>query len=278
MAPMHLVLDIGSTETTAGLFRGDVLHGRWRLASDPRRTPDEAGLLLLQLLGTASVEAADLARVSVASVQPAVSLVMAQASEHYLGARAVSIEAGAPLPIHVDVDDPLGVGADRLVNAVAAHRLIGADVLIVDLGTATTYDCVTAEGAFIGGAIAPGLRTGAERLFERTARLPRVPLVEPDRVIGRNTRACLQSGIFWGAVDAVDGMVHRIRSEWARPDAVVVATGGLAPQVGPRCRTVQRVEPDLTLHGIRLAREHLDVRAGSGAPGGRAGAAVPLTP
>jgi type III pantothenate kinase len=260
---MDLIFDIGSTEITVGLFDGPSLRASWRMASARHRTPDETGILVRQMLRDQGVEAGSVQRVTYASVMPAVAAVVGEASERALGSTAVAIDARVPLPIRVGVEEPLGVGADRLVNAIAAHWLYADDAIVVDLGTATTYDCVTRAGAFVGGAIAPGVRTAAERLVERTARLPRVPLAEPERVIGRRTDACLQSGIFFGAVDAVDGMIRRIREEWQSPTAVVVATGGLSALIAPHCRSVQHIEPFLTLNGIRLAREHLDrVRAG----------------
>lgn len=257
---MSLVLDIGNTETVVGLFRGEDLLAHWRLASDPRRTPDEMGLLLRRCLAEDGFNPAEVGPITFGSVVPSLSGVLREACERYLHAPAVAIDARTPLPIRLDVDEPLTVGADRIVNTLAASRAYQADSIVVDLGTATTYDCVTADGVFIGGIIAPGGRTGAERLTERTAKLPRVELAEPVSVIGKRTEACLQSGIFYGAVDAVDGMVRRIREEWKRPDALVVATGGLATLIGPHCGTVQVIEPFLTLHGLRLAREHLDRR------------------
>jgi type III pantothenate kinase len=255
---MELVFDIGSTEITVGLFGGQELHASWRLASTRHRTPDEVGLILRQFLRHEGIGPGELQRATYASVIPAVALVVAAASEQVLGVEAVAIDASVPLPIRIDVDEPLGVGADRLVNAIAAHRLYAADAIVVDMGTATTYDCVTGDGVFIGGAIAPGPRTAAERLTERTARLPRVALVEPERVIGRRTEACLQSGIFYGAIDAIDGMVRRIREEWQRPEATVVATGGLSALLAPHCRSVEHIEPLLTLRGILAARDHLE--------------------
>jgi type III pantothenate kinase len=261
---MELVFDVGSTETTVGLFRDAVLAARWRMASDRRRTPDETGALLRHLPGARGIAASGVRQVSYASVMPAVAAAIAAAAEQWLGFPAIAIDARVPLPIRVEVDEPLSVGADRLVNAVAAHATYAADAVVVDLGTATTFDCVTGDGAFVGGAIAPGVRTAAEHLVERTARLPRVPLSLPERVIGRRTDACLQSGIVFGAIDQVDGMVWRILAEWARPGAVVIATGGLAPLIAPHCRHIQHVAPDLTLHGIRIAREHLEsVRDGA---------------
>lgn len=276
---MDLVLDIGSSETTVGLFEGAELRAHWRLASDRGRTPDESGLLLRQLLRDAGLDPRGLARITYASVMPAVAASLALACERALLLEAVAIDARVPLPIRIDVDQPHGVGADRLVNAVAAHRRYARDAIVVDLGTATTFDCVTREGVFVGGAIAPGARTGAERLIERTARLPRVALTEPPRVIGRSTEECLRSGIFFGAIDAVDGMVHRIRDEWARPEAVVIATGGLAALLAPHCRTVHEIDPHLTLNGIRIARDHLD-RVASSTPAPLRGSALapPIEP
>lgn len=257
---MSLVLDIGNTETVVGWFRAKELAAHWRLASDPRRTSDELGLILRHLIAHEGLPPNSVGFVTYGSVVPSLSGVLREASERHLGVPALEIDARTPLPIRLDVDEPLTVGADRIVNTLAASRTYGRDSIVVDLGTATTYDCVTADGVFIGGVIAPGARSAAERLTERTAKLPRVELAEPQIVIGRRTEACLQSGIFYGAVDAVDGMVRRIREEWGRPEALVIATGGLASLIGPHCATVRCIEPFLTLHGLRLAREHLDRR------------------
>jgi type III pantothenate kinase len=273
---MDLVFDIGSTEITVGVFAGAGLRTRWRLASTPSRTADETGLLLRHLLQEERLQPVRIERVSYASVMPQVSAVIASAVEQALGRTVIGIDARAPLPIRIEVDEPYGVGADRLVNAAAAHAFHACDAIVVDLGTATTFDCVSREGAFIGGAISPGMKTAADRLVERTARLPRVALDEPGRVIGRRTEECLQSGIFYGAIDAVDGMVRRIREEWGRPEALAIATGGLARLLAPHCRTIQRTEPDLTLHGIRLCREHLERVGTEGAPA--SAAPLPVSP
>jgi type III pantothenate kinase len=254
---MDLVFDVGNTEIVIGVFDGDELRGHWRIASDARRTPDELGVLLGQLLATEGFEARAVASVTTASVVPPITTVIDTACRRYFGVESVAINARTPLPIRLEVEEPLTVGADRIANTLAASRLYGVDTIVVDLGTATTYDCITAEGTFIGGVIAPGVRTAAERLTERTAKLPRVELKLPRRVIGRRTETCLQSGIFYNAVDAIDGMVRRIRDEWERPDALVVATGGLAPLIGPECTTVTRIEPLLTLHGLRIAHAEL---------------------
>jgi type III pantothenate kinase len=254
---MELAFDIGSTEITVGLFDGADLRTQWRLASAPTRTPDELALILRQLLRDQGIEPRRIERVTIASVVPLVASVVATASENALRIEPIAIDARLSLPIQVDVEEPLAVGPDRLVNAIAAHRLYSTDCIVLDLGTATTFDCVSRDGRFLGGVIAPGARTAAERLIERTARLPRVALVAPDRVIGRRTDAALQSGIFFSAIDAVDGMIRRIREEW-QPKAIVVATGGLSSVLAPHCKSIQYIEPHLTLLGIRTARDHLE--------------------
>jgi type III pantothenate kinase len=170
----------------------------------------------------------------------------------------VVIDSRTPLPITLDVDEPLTVGADRIVNTLAAVELYHSDVLVVDFGTATTFDCITADGRFIGGVIMPGLRTSAEQLIRRAAKLPATELVPPDRVIGRRTEECIRAGVLFGTADAVDGLVRRILKEWpggARPR--VVATGGLAHSVAKLTTTIQETAPDLTLHGLRIAARHL---------------------
>lgn len=257
---MDLVFDVGNTETVAGAFEGGELRAHWRIASDPRRTSDEYGLLLRQLLAAEGLEPSAVRSGTIGSVVPTLTQTLGEACRRFLGVVPVAVDARTPLPIRLDVEEPLTVGADRIVNTLAALRLYHADTIVVDLGTATTYDCITADGVFIGGVISPGVRTAAERLTERTAKLPRVELRAPERVIGRRTEACIQSGIFWGAVDAIDGTVRRIKAEWDRPDALVVATGGLAGLIGPHCATVSSVEPFLTLQGLLFAHEHLRER------------------
>jgi len=168
----------------------------------------------------------------------------------------VVVDARTTLPITLDVLEPLTVGADRIVNTLAASRLFARDTIVVDLGTATTYDCITGDGVFLGGVIAPGMRTSAETLFRRTAKLPATELVAPEHVIGRRTEDCIRSGVVFGTADAVDGIVRRIKAEWPTGHVpLVVATGGLAPLITPWCREVERIEPELTLVGLRMAYE-----------------------
>ena len=170
------------------------------------------------------------------------------------------MDAAAKLPIALDVDEPLTVGADRVVNALAACELYHRDTIVVDYGTATTFDCVLGEGRFIGGVIAPGLATGAENLTRRAAKLPATELVAPTHVIGRRTEDCIRSGVLFGAADATDGLVRRIKAEWPGKEVpLVVGTGGLVSHMAPLAREIERVEPHLTLFGLRSAARHLGV-------------------
>ncbi|HUE76644.1 MAG TPA: type III pantothenate kinase [Longimicrobiales bacterium] len=253
---MILAFDIGNTETVLGIFDGDALRRHWRLSTHPGRTVDEYGLLLRSILREGNDDPASVRGAAICSVVPPLTPALAEACVRHLGCDPVIIDAASALPIRLDVDEPLGVGADRVANTLAAARLYARDTIVVDLGTATTFDCITADGAFLGGIIAPGVHTGAETLTRRTARLPRVNLQPPPTVIGRRTDTAMQSGIFWGAVDAIDGIVRRVRSEWS-DEALVVATGGLAALLAPHSATIEKVEPFLTLHGLRMALAHL---------------------
>ena len=253
---MNIVFDIGNTETVIGLFRDGALIDHWRVSTRPDRTIDEVGLLVRSLLRESGFQADQLHAAAVASVVPPVTRIVADAAARHLGTRVFVVDARTPLPIRLDVDEPHSVGADRIVNTLAALELYHRDTIAVDLGTATTFDCITADGTFIGGVIAPGPGTAAESLVRRTAVLPRVDLQPPPLTIGRRTDLAIRSGVVFGTIDAIDGIVRRIQREWS-PDALVVATGGLAPVLAPHCQTIERVEPFLTLIGLDLALRYL---------------------
>ena len=255
---MILVFDVGNTETVIGLFESGDLLDHWRVATQPERTVDELGLLVRGLIRESGYNMEVLRAASIGSVVPPLTPILIEMCERHLGIRVAVIDARSALPIKLDVEEPMTVGADRIVNTLAATRIYHRDTIAVDLGTATTFDCITADGVFVGGVIAPGVTTAAETLVRRTAKLPRVDLDRPAQVIGRRTEVCLRSGIFFGAVDAIDGIVERIKAEWRRPNPLVVATGGLATVIGPFCRTVEKVEPFLTLYGLELAYRHLE--------------------
>lgn len=255
----QLVLDVGNTETAVGIVddASERLTKHWRLSTVAPRTPDEYGHLLGSLLRRAGFEAKSVDQAVLASVVPHSTEVLRTTLETLVEGPVIVITAASSLPIRLDVEEPLTVGADRVVNTLAAKEIYGRDTVVVDLGTATTYDCISAEGVFLGGVISPGIEAGLEWLSARTAMLPRVELVPPERCIGRRTVACIQSGVFFSVVDAVDGMVRRIRAEWERPDAWVVATGGFASVIAPHASTVDHIEPFLTLRGLALAGEAL---------------------
>ncbi|HEU4682134.1 MAG TPA: type III pantothenate kinase [Gemmatimonadales bacterium] len=255
---MLLAIDVGNTEITVGLFRGAELEAHWRMTTNPDRTPDEWGSAIGGFLVQGGHSPNEVRAVCLASVAPAVTQSIVQGVALSTGCSGVSIDARSPLPVTLDVDEPLSVGADRIVNVLAAVELFHADSLVVDFGTATTFDCVTADARFLGGAIMPGLRTSADQLTRRAAKLPATELRAPSRVIGRRTEECIQAGVLYGAADAVDGMVRRITAEWPggrKPR--VVATGGLAAVVAPLTTTIELTDPDLTLRGLRIAAEHL---------------------
>ncbi len=255
----QLVADVGNTETVFGLLdlSGHEVVESWRVSTRVPRTPAEYIILLHALLAMQPVRGARVVRGVIGSVVPSVTRTVADAMASVVDGSVFEVNATSDLPIRLDVDEPLTVGADRIVNTLAAKIRFGRNTIAVDLGTATTFDCITADGVFRGGVIAPGLSAGLDWLARSTAKLPRVDLVPPDTVIGRRTETCIQSGVFYSAVDAVDGIVARIRESWRPDDLLVVATGGFAPVVGPHAASVERVEPHLTLQGLGMAGAHL---------------------
>jgi type III pantothenate kinase len=255
---MLLALDIGNTEITAGLFDEDELERSWRLMTYPARTADEWAVTLRALFDQAGLDITDVHGSVVASVVPPVTEPIADALLDATGTTPVVVAPDSPLPIRLDVDEPHTVGADRIVNTLAASRLFGVDVIVVDFGTATTLDCITKDGRFLGGVIAPGLRTAGENLVKRAAKLSATEIAPPTRAMGKRTEECIRAGLVFGAADAVDGLVRRLKREWPSRDLPrVVATGGLAPLVAKYSSEIEEVHPDLTLQGLRLAWEVL---------------------
>lgn len=262
---MILVFDVGNTELTIGLFAGAELHGHWRVVTDVPRTADEFGVLLRNLLQADGFNPDVVRAAAIGSVVPPVTAPLREACRDYFGIeQPLVVDARAPLPITLDVEEPLTVGADRVINTLAASRLFGQDAIVVDMGTATTFDCITADGIFLGGVIAPGIRTSAETLTRRTSKLPATELVVPTRVIGRRTEECIRAGVLFGAAESIDGIVRRIRASWPRPQSpLVIATGGFAETMAMVCASFDRVEPHLTLQGLQLAHELLTPAAAS---------------
>ncbi len=249
MSSNLLVVDLGNTNLVLGVYRGEVLVNSWRLATARERTADEYGILARQLVGDAMH--ASLEGAIVASVVPPLNSAITLMIRQYFGIEPLFVEPGVKTGIAIHVDNPQEVGADRIVNCAAAHDKYGGPTVVVDFGTATTFDVVTANAEYIGGVIAPGLNISAEALFARAARLPRVDIRRPDRVIGTNTVVNMQSGIYFGYLGLVDGILARIRHEV--PDIKrVVATGGLASLFAEESEHIDDVDPELTLKGLKI--------------------------
>lgn len=255
---MLLVADVGNTETTLGLAEGERIVAHWRVTTEASRTPDEVHLLLHNLLSASGRGTQRLSGAAIGSVVPGVTAALAEAAGRLSAAEAVIVDARSPLGITLAVDEPMTVGADRIINTLAASRMYASDCIVVDLGTATTYDCITRDGVFLGGVIQPGVRTSAETLFRRTAKLTATELVAPSKVIGTRTEECIRAGVVFGAADSVTGIVNRIRASWPGGGTPkVIATGGLATVIQAHCPVIELVEPDLTLHGLRMAHAML---------------------
>jgi type III pantothenate kinase len=251
---MLLAIDVGNTETVVGVFRDEELAWRWRMSTVPDRTADELALLFGGFLQQQELSFdRNVTGVVLSSVVPSATQALREMVRRYFRFPPVVVEPGVKTGVPVLTDNPKEVGADRIVNALAAFTRFGGPCVVVDFGTATTFDCVSDQGEYVGGAIAPGLQVAARALFEHTARLPLVELVAPNAAIGKNTVESVQSGLIFGYASLIDGMVERIAKELGHP--TVVATGGLAPVVIEECKTVDHHEPWLTLEGLRLVFE-----------------------
>jgi type III pantothenate kinase len=246
-----LTIDIGNTNLTLGLYEGELLGPRWRLATDHEKMPDEYGLQLVGLLAHAGLAIKDINGICLASVVPPLTGKVLLACKQYLGQEPLVVDAGVKTGVRVLYEDPRAVGADRIADAAAVQRLYGGPACVVDFGTATTFDGISKAGDYLGGAIAPGINIASEALFVRTAKLPRVDLQRPPTAIGRNTVHAMQSGLLFGYVALVEGMVVRFRAELG-PEMKVIATGGLAELIAEETKVLQIVAPWLTLEGLRI--------------------------
>ena len=256
---LRLAIDVGNTHTVLGVFRKEKLLTDWRIASTTERTEDETWLSLQLFCSHAKISPKDMRGVVISSVVPNLTGIYSMMAEKYLKAKPVIVSAALRLGIKVLYQDPMAVGADRLCNAVAAYTKFGGPAIVIDFGTATTYDVISKKGEYMGGVIAPGVETASAELHRRAAKLPRIELQLPKNVIGSNTVESMQSGILYGAVDAMEGMVKRIRNVIGK-DARVIATGGYAKIIASQSPTVQHVEPALVLEGARLIYERVSAK------------------
>jgi type III pantothenate kinase len=246
---MLLAIDVGNTQTVFGLFDEEELSGQRRIATEAQRTGDELGVLLRGLLEGAEVDG-----ICLSSTVPVLTRAYEELAEEW-PARLLVVGPGVRTGIQLRYDDPRELGPDRIANSVAARERHGAPAIVVDFGTSTNFDVVSAEGEYVGGVLAPGIEVSMDALFARAARLVKVDFVEPPTVIAKNTVAALQSGLVHGFAGQVDRIVEEIRAELGAPDAPAIATGGLAALIAPHSRTITVTDPALTLHGLRLIWE-----------------------
>ena len=253
---MLLAIDVGNTNIVIGVFRGQALVHTWRLTTIRERTSDELGILVTNLCERHEIRKGDISGIIVASVVPPLTGTLVTMVSEYFGRVPLLFEPAVNGGMPILIDNPSEVGADRVANGIAAFAVYGhgLPIIVVDFGTATTFDAVSAKGDYLGGIICPGPNVSAEALFQRAAKLPRIDVKKPPRVIGTSTIAAMQSGLFWGYVDMVEGLLRRMKAELGGA-ATVLATGGLAPVVAPESALIEHVDQDLTLHGLRLVWE-----------------------
>ena len=248
---MLLVLDIGNTNVTLGVFEGPSLKSTWRLATDARRMPDEYGFFMANIMSYRGVQPSDITGACICSVVPPLIPTFEEVCRNYFAVQPLTVSAGVKTGISIQYDSPRDVGTDRVADAVAALKLYGGPVIVVDFGTATVFDAVSADGKYLGGALAPGINLSADALYQSTSQLRRVELVPPATAIGKNTVAAMQSGLIFGYIGLVEGMVARFKNELG-PEAKVIATGGLAELMARETTVFDAVNPDLTLLGLRM--------------------------
>jgi type III pantothenate kinase len=255
---MLLTIDVGNTNIVYGLFDGERLLHQFRVESSRGKTADEYAVVIRQLLAMHDIGPGDVHAAILASVVPALTEPMVDLVQRAFGKEALVVGPGIRTGMSILYENPREVGADRIVNAVAAFEKVKGGVIVVDFGTATTFDCVTPKGEYLGGVIAPGVQISADALFTRAAKLPRVEIARPAKVVGRNTLHSMQSGIVYGYVGLVDGLVERLKEELGYPCSVI-ATGGLARMIAPMSKTIEEVEDELTLVGLRILYERNQV-------------------
>lgn len=251
-----LAIDIGNTNICLGIFKGKKLLYSWRLTTNKEITPDEYGLKILTLFQQVNLQTRVIKDIIISNVVPPLTSVFEGLSKKYFHCQPLIVTAELKTELKILYKNPQEIGADRIVNAVAGYSLFGGPLIIVDFGTATTFDCVTEKGEYIGGAIAPGINISAEALYTHTAKLPRVGIIKPERVIGKNTVESMQSGIFYGYIGLVEELVRQCKKEMKNEKTKVIATGGLAELITSGTKVIEKVVPELTLKGLQLIWEY----------------------
>ncbi|MFW6381831.1 MAG: type III pantothenate kinase [Bacillota bacterium] len=256
---MILAIDLGNTNTVLGLYKGENMIRNWRISTDKDKTADEYGILFKNLFSLTGVSCEKVSGIIISSVVPPVVMVLEAATRRYFGLKPLVIGPGIKTGMNIKFENPRQVGADRIANSVSAYRQYGGPLVIIDFGTATTFDAVSDNGDYLGGAIAPGIGISTEALFDYAAKLPRVEFKKPASPIGRNTEMGMQSGIIYGFVGQVEGLVKRFKEELGA-ETTVVATGGLVELIAPETELIDRVEPYLTLDGLYYIGKLNDIR------------------
>lgn len=252
---MLLAINVGNTNTLLGVYEGKKLIAHWRLGTDKERTSDEFGMFFMGFFNNEKLDVASVEAVIIASVVPPVMYSLEHSIRKYFKKEPITIGPGIKTGINIKYENPRELGADRIVNAVAAYEIYGGPVIVVDFGTATTFNAISSKGEFLGGTICPGIKISAEALYQRTAKLPRIELSKPESVIGKNTALGMQAGIFYGYVGQVNNIVNKMKREMKEDNIRVIATGGLARLIASEAETIHEINGLLTLDGLRLIYE-----------------------
>lgn len=259
---MLLVIDIGNTNTVLGIFEKDELKENWRITTKRDQTVDEYGILINSLFKISKIDIIDIKGIAISSVVPPLVTIINEMSVKFFGIEPFIVQPGINTPIRILYENPKEVGADRIVNAIAAIHLYGVPLIIVDFGTATTFCAISSKGEYMGGVIAPGISISTDALYQRTSKLPRVELKHPNSVIGKNTPSSIQAGIIFGFAGMVDGIIKKMKKE-IDGNPVVVATGGLVNLIAKETESIQKINPNLTLEGLRMLYE-INTKPGDG--------------
>lgn len=254
---MLFVIDVGNTNIVAGFYDGEILKSSYRMATDKNKSSDEIGMFFSQLLHYQGIKKEEISDVIISSVVPPIMYSLENAVKKYVGIEPIVVNSALDLGINILYDDPKEVGADRIVNAVAADKLYGGPAIIIDFGTATTFCILDDKSNYLGGVIYPGLKISMDALVEKTSKLPRIEIIRPEAVIGKNTIHSMQSGIVFGYAGMVDAIVSRIKKETGTPKMQVIATGGLSTLISKESETIQTIDKNLTIKGLKIIYDRI---------------------